>query len=290
MDRRQHQQPEHPRPGIPRHRNGRRPIERVDPILINLMDRLDTIPPGEPDDITENALVNGIHLAIELAEPEEQISIVPRIMSAEDLARERLERPEVLDIEQDALLSAGEIGLLLRNTPSPRLDELSSRGRFHGDCVACYGDATVRLGCDCTYCLPCLRRLLRIGLAQTGVFPPRCCNESLGERTVRRVRRPGLVHLYRQRGFEANVPAGQRLYCHDGACNTFIPPHCRGVCQICRQETCLECRGPQHPQGFRCQGGQVVEDVWETMDRNGLVNCPKCGNMVQLGDGCNHMT
>lgn len=273
---------------VPLAQHGRPPpFDYVHPLLRELLDRMGAMPPGDPEELSEGTLARAIYFAIEMTDDFEQASILSRIIPDEELARERLARPDVRDIHRHIFLSPIERRVALRNSPEPEED---LEAADLGDCVVCGDTGTVRMRCSCIYCLPCLRRLVRLGLSSEVEFPPRCCNIPLTETMVQLTRRPELVHLFRQLAAEAAVPANQRLYCHDGNCATFIPPPRHGVCPVCRLATCTDCQGPQHRHGRRCHVGTEVENVWQTMDRNNVVNCPGCGRMVQLWDGCNHMT
>lgn len=261
------------------------PFHYVHPLLRQLLDRTATLPPGNPETFSEATLAAAIYLAIEMAEDVEQVAILSRIIPEEELARERLARPDVRDLTQEVIFTSAERREVIRDSPEPEEDPVNANA---GDCVACGDPGTARMICGCLYCLPCLRRLVRLGLRPDGEFPPRCCDRPLTEATVRLTRRPELVHLFRQLAAEAAVPVFERTYCHDESCATFIPPHRNGVCPICRLRTCPICRGSHEPSA-RCPEGGPMEDVWQTLDRNNIVNCPQCGRLIQRNGGCNQM-
>jgi hypothetical protein len=136
--------------------------------------------------------------------------------------------------------------------------------------------------------LTCYREAIRVGLRSQEEFPPRCC-QSFDVQAIELARAPALVHLFRQMQEEADVPLHDRLYCHDGNCAAFIPPHRNGHCLFCDTHTCRDCGERGHP-GQPCREGAAEEDVWATMDENRTVNCPGCGRMIELAEACNHMT
>ncbi|KAF4985035.1 hypothetical protein FDECE_16875, partial [Fusarium decemcellulare] len=90
--------------------------DRVHPELIDLMFRYQVVP-GQ--DVTEETLARTIFLAIELAEPFEQADIVSRIISEEEVERQRLQNPDVLNIRHRIALDAAERRAALRLTPEP---------------------------------------------------------------------------------------------------------------------------------------------------------------------------
>ena len=254
------------------------------------MVRTDTIPPGEPDNLTEDNLARAIYEALQREENLLQEHIVSRILTAHEIAQARLREPDIQDPNTRTTITLDEIREVVRKTPSPPPEDFVARDRLLGTCVACDDPGpAIRLRCHCTYCLPCYRQRLRLQLAQPGTWPPRCCGQAINEEVILRAGRPALLHLSRQRELEATTPVGERVFCHDGRCAAIIPLFLKGRCLACQQITCVRCGGPQHPANYRCDGGEVVEDAWETMDRNGAVNCPNCAWLISIGDGCNHM-
>lgn len=260
-------------------------LNRLHPELLELMQRTSILPPGDLEDATEDTLARSAALALSLVDEDEQASIVSRIMSDQEIARARLTRPEVQDLNQRIVLDTLERGVALASTSESEEEEQSDNG-----CIICGDPGNVRISCNHLYCLRCLFRNARVGLSSVTNFPPRCCNP-LTEADIRLLNRPELVHLYRQLASEADTPALGRLYCHDVRCATFIPPDAHGTCPVCGKQTCAQCKARAHP-GQRCgdlRNGER-QDNWELMDRNGFVNCPGCGIIVELYDGCNHMT
>lgn len=266
------------------HRDGDA-FDRVHPDFVDLMFRLGIDPPINPP--SEDAMARSIHLAIQMADAIEQAELVSRIIPEEELAARRLADRDFRNLDHRITLDDAERLAALRNTPEPER-QVERRGANLGECLICGEEGHVRVPCNCVYCYPCLRELIRRGLTGLTEFPPRCCVQ-FREETIRLAERPELVHLFRQLQEENEVPVPDRLYCHDPHCAAFIPLDCHGECLICEQLTCQRCGGRDH--GRRgCDEGEILEDVWEMMDRRRIVNCPGCGIMVQLAEACNHMT
>lgn len=172
------------------------------------------------------------------------------------------------------------------------------KGKGKGEaCVACAGRSgdTRRLACGCTYCAPCLRRCIRTGLRNEESWPPRC-HERLTEEDVRWARRPGLLRLWRQMATEWDSPASGRLYCSRPACAAFLPRaggeagEVREVrCDTCGEGTCGGCRRAWHP-GVPCGEEEEEEQLMDMMDQYGYASCNNCRRIVDLRDGCNHIT
>ncbi|KAF5020892.1 hypothetical protein F66182_7044 [Fusarium sp. NRRL 66182] len=259
-------------------------LDQVHPDLVDLMIRLDLLPSGEGAGFTESNLARLIMLAIELADPVEQALLVSRIIPEEDLAAERLRSAQVRNTNHRVVLDRAEKKAVLAEE-APELGQEAQNGQ---DCIICSESAHVKVPCGCNYCLSCFREAIRVGLRSQGEFPPKCC-EPFTEATIALARSPALVHLFRQMQEEAQTPVPSRLYCHDGNCAAFIPPHRNGECLVCGLGTCDECGSRAHP-GQPCAEGHAEEDVWATMDANHVVNCPRCTTNIQLSEACNHMT
>ncbi|KAM5355138.1 hypothetical protein ACJ41O_001784 [Fusarium nematophilum] len=263
-------------------------FDRVHPDLIDLIYRLEIAPTGDIVTWSEEVLARTIFLAIELADPVEQAQIVSRIITDEEAAADRLKDADVQNLNHRITLDLAERQATLRATPEPeRQPDLQAAVNI-GECLVCGDPGNVAVQCNCVYCLPCLRAAIRLGLRSENDFPPRCCVH-FGEATIRLADRPALVHLFRQIAEEVDVPPAERLYCHDGRCAAFIPPG-SNECPACGLRTCRDCGAGAHEDHERCVEGEVVEDIWETMDQHNMVNCPGCGRIIQLQEACNHMT
>ncbi|KAJ3539491.1 hypothetical protein NM208_g5467 [Fusarium decemcellulare] len=232
--------------------------DRVHPELIDLMFRHEVVPDQDVTTLTEETLARTIFLAIELAEPFEQADIVSRIISEEEVERQRLQDPDVRNIQHRIALDAAERHAALRATPEPERQVEQQRGPNLGECLICGEQGHITTPCRHAYCLPCLRESIRLGLQSENDFPPRCC-EHFTEETIRLAQRPALVHLFRQLEEEVQVPVPDRLYCHDRSCATFIPPGGRGECPACRLRTCERCQARAH-EG-ECDQGEIVENM-----------------------------
>ncbi|KAM0441251.1 hypothetical protein ACHAPT_000558 [Fusarium lateritium] len=259
-------------------------FDRVHPDFIDLMARHDINPPVNPP--SEDAMARSILLAIQMEDEPEQAGLVSRIIHEDELAAQRLRGPDFRNLDHSITLDEAERLVALRGTPDPER-RIERRAEDVGECIICGERGHVRVPCDCAYCFSCLREGIRRRLTSLNEFPPRCCVH-FTEETIRLVQRPELVHLFRQLEEENGVPVRERVYCHDRQCAAFIPPGCDGECLICEKRTCRHCGAEAH--GNReCEEGDIVEDVWEMMDRDRIVNCPGCGIMVQLAEACNHM-
>ncbi|KAL7802231.1 hypothetical protein V8C44DRAFT_353496 [Trichoderma aethiopicum] len=200
-----------------------RAVEELHPVLLDLILRMNIVPPGDIGSLSEAALGNAVSLAISMLPDDEQTHIVSRIMTDDEIARERLDHPRLQNLQSRVMLSQNERRLLLRASPEPDEDDANQDEGGANGCIICFDRNSVAVPCGCRYCASCLRELVRVGLRSETDFPPRCCRP-FDEATIRLAGRPALVHLFRQLSAEYAVPPAQRLYCHNASCASFIPP------------------------------------------------------------------
>ncbi|KAK2743214.1 IBR domain-containing protein [Colletotrichum kahawae] len=261
---------------------------------------------------TAEEVENAAALALQMAEPEELIEIAvrqsahrhphpnPPRAAAAAAAPARLvpRRPapppelEPEDPNPGAYIDWQERNRILADSPVEPDDGAEEGGE---DCIICSGgrEPKLQLPCGCWFCAPCLRGCIRAGLRQGG-WPPKCC-EPLQNDAIRWARRPGLLRLYRQVREEQETPGDQRVYCSRPGCAAFIPaagPHVTADlmrCRACGEGTCRMCRAAIHP-GRPCREEEEDEMLMDIMDRDNLASCPTCRRIVELWDGCNHIT
>ncbi|KAF6820765.1 IBR domain-containing protein [Colletotrichum sojae] len=258
---------------------------------------------------TAEEVENAATLALQMADPEEQLAIAMRrstiagrhqpetATAGPAVRRARPARPDPREIEEgepdsEAYVDWQERNRILTDTPEGVNDEEDEDGP---DCIVCSGGSQPKrqLPCGCWFCTRCLRSCIRAGL-RPGGWPPHCC-QPLERDTITWVRRPGLSRLYRQVREENETPAEQRVYCPRPQCAVFIPstgPHVHRDlmrCRACGEGACRRCRAPIHP-GRPCRPEQEDEMLMDIMDQNNLSSCPFCRRVVELWDGCNHIT
>lgn len=159
----------------------------------------------------------------------------------------------------------------------------------------------VALNCGHSWCKSCARENIRVGLGDAESWPPKCC-EPFSEQVIGWARDQHWVQLWRQMGEEQGTPGGQRVYCSRPDCAEFIPNRpgrwlmANGErieeadqCLACGDKTCRKCRHPAHP-GKKCHLDQEDEELMDLMDRERMAACPECNRVIQLKEGCNHIT
>ncbi|KAJ9165757.1 RBR-type E3 ubiquitin transferase [Coniochaeta hoffmannii] len=149
-------------------------------------------------------------------------------------------------------------------------------------------DSLAHCSCSHNYCRECLAALFQSSLADEGRFPPRCCRQEIPANP--QYLPPQLIGQFRAKQLEYGCK--DRTYCHGPTCSTFVPPQfVRGdvaICVKCSRRTCVKCKGPVHDR--ECPDDIEAREVLRVAAENGWQRCHSCGRLVELLQGCNHMT
>lgn len=161
-------------------------------------------------------------------------------------------------------------------------------------CVSCLENCDAMLfvsQCGHEFCLDCTRRMFLGSIQDEELYPPRCCGNVIPPGVALRVLHYQELRDFSERALEWS--AKDRLYCADPACSKFIPPFAikddHGTCPQCRQQTHLPCRSLMHP-GVDCPMDEDLPMVLEMAEVEGWKRCSRCRTMVELRQGCNHIT
>lgn len=163
------------------------------------------------------------------------------------------------------------------------------------ECLACTeptpAATSFSLRCGHSYCISCMEYLLMLSLNGP---PPRCCDRysPIDLETVISDERleADLRTQIRDRLREQSVPPSQRLYCPNPQCSAFLGSM-KSQFRIRRTITCGTCstrislsyrrrvrRQTEHEQIRLLAGSRK----WQ--------RCPRCHQMIEKSEGCNHMT
>ncbi|KXS96476.1 hypothetical protein AC578_6324 [Pseudocercospora eumusae] len=163
-----------------------------------------------------------------------------------------------------------------------------------GNCIAC-GDEkdffeVARVPCNHEYCRPCLENLFSLSMKDETLFPPRCDGQEIPLRSVRFFLPSQLAKDFDTKYTELSTK--NRTYCHDRACETFIPAQSIdndiATCPSCRKTTCTMCKMPSHSGD--CPEDEALQQLLETTEQQQWQRCPTCKAVVELNTGCNHIT
>ena len=157
------------------------------------------------------------------------------------------------------------------------------------ECVACSElRETIQGHCQHHYCRLCIVRLFTDATVDETLFPPRCCGQTLPVSLVRSFLSTELIVRIEQKAIEFGTP--NRTYCI--SCRAFINPDRIegqwGTCPGCSQRTCMLCKGRFHSGD--CLKDAGLEDVLRLARETGWQRCSECHSMIELRDGCNHIT
>ena len=149
--------------------------------------------------------------------------------------------------------------------------------------------------CKHEYCRECLQSLFKASFTDEGLFPPRCCDKKkfppISLDNCRLFLTSEIVGEFLAKKLEFGTP--NRTYCHRPACSTFVPPQfIRGdvaTCPKCSATTCTTCKGASHV-GRDCPHDPAVQEVLRIATEEGWQRCSQCQRMVELEQGCNHMS
>lgn len=188
-------------------------------------------------------------------------------------------------------------GLLRRRSTtsvptSPRLVE----------CLTCGSDdiphgRSAKLACGHRMCHDCLKRVFEMSVTDPAHMPPKCCtDEHIPLRHVDKLFDLKFKVLWNRKYQEYNTK--NRIYCPSPRCGEWIKPsyihrdsHGRKYahCPRCRTKVCTHCNNKMH-RSRDCPKDPEIVKLVEQAKEKGWQRCYSCNSMVELKEGCNHMT
>ncbi|KAJ8106004.1 hypothetical protein OPT61_g9829 [Boeremia exigua] len=169
--------------------------------------------------------------------------------------------------------SGGIFATIFRQTPrSPSIKDVQ-----RVDCLICMNDdipinKTAKLACGHRMCHPCLKRQFTLSVKDPQHMPPRCCTkEHIPLKHVDRLFDDKFKRLWNQK-FE-EYTATKNLYCPAKGCGEWIKPNKVRVDLT---------TGRKYARCGRCGTKMAKEKGWQ--------RCYNCKAVVELKEGCNHMT
>lgn len=143
--------------------------------------------------------------------------------------------------------------------------------------------------CGHAYCRICASHFIEQSFVDESLFPPRCCRLAFPVAAVRQFLGLDIANRYDEKSIERNDP--YRTYCSNPQCARYIFPSqvtlYVGTCNACAYKTCTLCKRADHPQA-PC--AEEDAEVLGLAEQEGWRRCPGCRNLVELKDGCNHIT
>ncbi|KLU82936.1 IBR domain-containing protein [Magnaporthiopsis poae ATCC 64411] len=170
-------------------------------------------------------------------------------------------------------------------------------------CICCREDfsktqALQTLPCGHTYCNDCLRIMINQSIRDESKMPPRCCTQPIPSTIARAVLGREEQQLFLKAVLQFSTPWESRIFCPNSTCGEFIRPRGRidpkhpfdVVCRRCRTRVCIMCKRDAHPLGQDCPADWELEAVLKMGEKSGWRRCYKCRTLVELSQGCTHMT
>lgn len=129
-------------------------------------------------------------------------------------------------------------------------------------------------------------------------MPPRCCTQPIPGSIIKPLLTRDDQQCFLKAVQEFSTPWEKRIFCPNPSCNEFIPPRPKpdpkhpfdGVCRECRTRVCTMCKMRAHPLGQDCPNDLELDQVLRMGEKSGWRRCYKCRTLVELSQGCTHMT
>ncbi|KAI8957287.1 hypothetical protein F5Y11DRAFT_360955 [Daldinia sp. FL1419] len=170
-------------------------------------------------------------------------------------------------------------------------------------CSACREDLQIeqplqRLPCGHSYCSRCLKIMINQATTDESKMPPRCCTQPIPGSMIKSILSREEQHRFLRAVLQFSTPWGSRVFCSNPTCGEFIPPRAKfdpkypfqTTCRKCKTGVCIMCKSDAHPIGQDCPDDWELDAVLKMGEKSGWRRCYKCRSLVELAQGCTHMT
>ncbi|KAI8624302.1 hypothetical protein F5Y19DRAFT_322923 [Xylariaceae sp. FL1651] len=154
-----------------------------------------------------------------------------------------------------------------------------------------------KLKCGHRWCRVCLKRRFELSISDTQHMPPKCCTpDYIPLKHVNRLFNDGFKRTWNQKF--AEFSARDRIHCPSKRCRELIQPNqirhyktgrSSATCRGCNTRICCACYNKWH-ESKHCPADEETVQFLKTAKEEGWQRCYKCTAMVELKEGCNHMT
>jgi len=171
------------------------------------------------------------------------------------------------------------------------------------DCLVCMNDdlpvnKTAKLACGHRMCHSCLKRQFSLSVQDPQHMPPRCCTtEHIPLKYADRLFDDKFKKLWNKKYQEYTT--ANRLYCPAKSCGQWIKPsrirtdltygRKYARCGSCQTKVCVLCSSKFHTRR-ECPKDEETNRLVEMAKEKGWQRCYSCKAVVELKEGCNHMT
>jgi len=157
---------------------------------------------------------------------------------------------------------------------------------------------TAKLGCGHRMCHSCLRRQFMLSVSDPQHMPPTCCTaEHIPLKYVERLFDDKFKRQWNRKYQEYTT--ANRLYCPTKGCGEWIKPSKVRMdltygrkyarCGRCNTKVCVMCNGRFHTKR-ECPRDEETNRLVAMAKEKGWQRCYNCKAVVELKEGCNHMT
>lgn len=187
--------------------------------------------------------------------------------------------------------AAATAAVTTHTRPQPRTAECLTCGSDHVPITR-----SAKLQCGHRMCNSCLRRIFTMSIKDPQHMPPKCCNaDHIPLKHVDHLFDDRFKILWNSKYQEYTTK--NRLYCPANGCGQWIKPanmhslHGRkyGRCPRCKTKVCTLCNNKFHSSG-ECPNDPETNRLVDMAKEKGWQRCYNCRAMVELKEGCNHMT
>ncbi|KAI0838216.1 hypothetical protein F5Y06DRAFT_52472 [Hypoxylon sp. FL0890] len=183
-----------------------------------------------------------------------------------------------------------------RKNPSCSRDTVMS-------CSACRedlepGQTLQKLPCGHSYCPRCLKIMINQATTDESKMPPRCCTQPIPSSIIKSILAREEQNKFLKAVVQFSTPWESRVFCCNPGCGEFIPPRTRidpkypfqSICRKCKTRVCVMCKRDAHPIDQDCPDDWELKAVLKMGEKSGWRRCYKCRSLVELTQGCTHMT
>lgn len=154
------------------------------------------------------------------------------------------------------------------------------------------------LPCGHNYCDTCIRVLINQAATDEAKMPPRCCSKPIPGSIVKLVLSKEDQQIFMKSVLQFATPWEARIFCPSPNCGEFIPTRDKidpkhpfeVVCGHCKTSACSICKRAAHAFGQDCPLDWELDAVLQMGEKSGWRRCYKCRNLVELTQGCSHIT
>ncbi|KAI4130447.1 MAG: hypothetical protein LQ347_003379, partial [Umbilicaria vellea] len=175
------------------------------------------------------------------------------------------------------------------------------------ECITCLSDdipesTSALLDCGHRMCHDCLKRIFTISTTDPQHMPPTCCtSDNIPLKHVEKLFTDTFKRRWNKKYHEYTTK--NRVYCPARGCGAWIKPadihldltgganggRRYGKCGRCKTKVCCTCNSKWHTSR-ECPNDEETNRFVEVAKEEGWQRCFNCSSMVELREGCNHMT